>query len=76
MLNKDGVILHVLPANNFNGHGFYQFSTELFYSLYSPKNGYEETVVFLADLADNEVWYKSLQSSNAKRVQFISNTET
>ena len=76
MLTKDGVILHVLPANNFNGHGFYQFSTELFYSLYSPKNGYEETVVFLADLADNEVWYKPPQPSNAKRVLFKSNTET
>jgi hypothetical protein len=34
-----GQILHVLPANNFCGHGFWQIFPELFFSLYSVKNG-------------------------------------
>ena len=33
-----GQILHVLPANNLCGHGFWQFSPELFFSLYSKVN--------------------------------------
>lgn len=44
-----GTILHVLPANNQCGHGFYQFSPELFFSLYSEVNGYSDTEVFLGD---------------------------
>ena len=46
MCKPGGQILHVLPANNFCGHGFWQFSPELFFSLYSPANGYDETEVF------------------------------
>ena len=29
------------PANNWCGHGFYQFSPELFYRALSPQNGFE-----------------------------------
>ena len=34
------LILHT-SANNYCGHGFYQFSPELFYSALSPENGFE-----------------------------------
>jgi len=34
------VILHT-PANNWCGHGFYQFSPELFFRVFSPANGFE-----------------------------------
>jgi hypothetical protein len=44
-----GQIIHILPANNFCGHGFWQISPELFFSLYSEKNGYEQTEVFIMD---------------------------
>ena len=36
-----GHLLHSLPANNLAGHGFYQFSPELFFNLYQAKNGFE-----------------------------------
>ena len=36
-----GVLYIATPANNHCGHGFYQFSPELFFSLLSPKNGFE-----------------------------------
>jgi hypothetical protein len=44
-----GQIIHILPANNFCGHGFWQISPELFFSLYSEKNGYEQTEIFIMD---------------------------
>ena len=33
-----GIILHSLPSNNNCGHGFWQFSPELFFSLYCDQN--------------------------------------
>ena len=36
-----GHLFHSLPANNLAGHGFYQFSPELFFNLYQAKNGFE-----------------------------------
>ncbi len=53
-----GTILHAVPANGFCGHGFYQFSPELFFSCYSRTNGYADTEVFLADLCDIKNWYR------------------
>ena len=58
MLKVGGQLIHVLPANNFCGHGFWQFSPELFFSLYSVENGYEELEIFIADISDNESWYE------------------
>ena len=42
-----GTIIHSLPANNNFCHGFYQVAPELFFALYSPKNGFSETEIFL-----------------------------
>jgi len=36
-----GHLLLVTPWNNFAGHGFYQFSPELFYRVLCPTNGFE-----------------------------------
>jgi SAM-dependent methyltransferase len=70
-----GQILHVLPANNFCGHGFWQFSPELFFSLYSNPNGYRDTDVFLADLSDTSKWFKVKTPQNGQRVTVHSSTE-
>jgi Methyltransferase domain len=63
-----GQILHCLPANNYCGHGFWQFSPELFFSLYSAANGYSETQVFVVSTDDEKVWYEVIPSSNGRRV--------
>jgi hypothetical protein len=63
-----GQVLHVLPANNFCGHGFFQFSPELFFSLYSHRNGYHDVEVFMADVTNLNVWYQVIQPSNGERV--------
>lgn len=36
------------PCNNLCGHGFYQFSPELMYRVFSPANGYEPVFVRVA----------------------------
>ncbi len=64
-----GQIIHVLPANNFCGHGFWQFSPELFFSLYSDALGYSGTEVFLADLQDKSKWFEVEQPKNGRRAE-------
>lgn len=41
MVEKGGYLLLMTPTNNWCGHGFYQFSPELFYSVLTRENGYE-----------------------------------
>ena len=63
-----GQILHMLPANNCCGHGFWQFSPELFFSLYSRENGYTDTEVFLADLSKTSKWFRVKRPAPGERV--------
>jgi hypothetical protein len=72
MCAEGGQILHVLPANNQCGHGFWQFTPELFYSLYSQANGYSETTVFLASFDDEAHWYEVEAPSNGRRINIMS----
>jgi len=67
-----GQILHVSPANNFCGHGFFQFSPELYFSLYSEENGYRETEVFLADLDNTRHWFSVTRPQLGERAQSTS----
>jgi hypothetical protein len=67
-----GRIIHVLPANNFNGHGFWQFSPELFFSLYSTENGFADTEVYIAELNDTFNWWKAAVPVNGVRVEYNS----
>jgi hypothetical protein len=68
MCAEGGQILHILPANNQCGHGFWQFTPELFYSLYSQANGYSETTLFLASLDNEAHWYEVEAPSNGQRI--------
>jgi SAM-dependent methyltransferase len=70
-----GQILHISPANNFCGHGFWQLSPELFFSLYSEKNGYRNTEVFLADLSNTSEWFKVKCPQDGERVNINSANE-
>jgi hypothetical protein len=58
MCKVGGQILHMLPANNWCGHGFWQMSPELFFTLYSNKNGYAETELFIGSTRDANWTYK------------------
>ena len=69
---KNAQIIHVLPTNNFCGHGFWQFSPELFFSLYSKENGYADTEVFVADLSETKKWYQVKQLGKGQRAEIMS----
>jgi hypothetical protein len=76
LLSKQGGhIVHVSPANNMCGHGFFQFSPELFFSYYSDSNGYSDTEVYLADTTDTKKWFKVFNPNNGNRVSIESNTQ-
>src|SRR5438477_418150 len=40
MVKVGGHYLAITPANNFFGHGFYQFSPELYFTVLSKENGF------------------------------------
>lgn len=75
LVRPGGQILHVLPANNYCGHGFWQFSPELFFSLYSARNGYGETEVLVSDYLDHRYWYRVQPPRDGKRVNILSSSE-
>ena len=68
----DGHIIHCLPANNNCGHGFWQFSPELFFNIYDKKNGFEETEIFLINLFDKKNWYKINKQKLGERLELNS----
>ena len=46
LLEEGGHLLIITPANNFMGHGFYQFSPELFFN-YLSKNGFSDIEIYM-----------------------------
>ena len=45
MTKVGGRVFMSTPANNFFGHGFYQFSPELMFRVFAPENGFEIVTV-------------------------------
>lgn len=75
LCKQGGMVLHAVPSNGFCGHGFYQFSPELFFSLYSLRNGYSDTEVYLADLLDTKHWYRVSPPTGGRRINVRSSDE-
>ena len=68
----NGHIVHCLPANNNCGHGFWQFSPELFFNIYDNTNGFDETEIFLINLFDKKNWYKINKQKIGERLELNS----
>jgi hypothetical protein len=58
MVRVGGRFLMHTVANNACGHGFYQFSPELLYRIFSPDNGYEVERLVLHRLGPYNQWYE------------------
>jgi hypothetical protein len=58
MLQAGGHFISITPANNFMGHGFYQFSPELFFSVFKLNNGFEIVKLLVCENYDGAQWYK------------------
>ncbi len=55
MIREGGSLFIVTPANNLCGHGFYQFSPELFYRVFSADNGFQVESLCLIETASHFV---------------------
>ncbi|MGV3658729.1 MAG: class I SAM-dependent methyltransferase [Prosthecobacter sp.] len=51
LVKVGGHFMASVPANQWHGHGFYQFSPELFFRVLSPENGFEIVRIYLAENA-------------------------
>lgn len=58
LCGNNAQIIHILPANNCMGHGFWQFSPELFFTYYSAQRGYKDTQIFLVEDKNSLRWYQ------------------
>lgn len=59
LLRVGGHFVSVNGTNNFMGHGFYQFSPELFFRVLSPQNGFELESLVLTETHRDSYWYEA-----------------
>lgn len=74
LIEKDGYYIGITPANNFLGHGFYQFSPELYYRIFSEANGFKVRKMYL--YADNKKasFYEVLDPLELKKRVIMANS--
>lgn len=59
MLKVGGHYIGISPANNHMGHGFYQFSPELYYRVFSEENGFRMQKMLINITIYNKTnWYE------------------
>lgn len=78
LLKSGGVFISITPANNFMGHGFYQFSPELFFSVFTQSNGFELIKLLICETYEDSQWYEvsKPKGGNAGRVTLINHQPT
>lgn len=70
MVTVGGHLVIITGGNNFLGHGFYQFSPELFYRALSEENGFAVNRLVAAEVGGN--WYEAADPQQIKgRVELI-----
>lgn len=73
MVSVGGHFVAMTPCNNQFGHGFYQFSPEFFYSLFTPKYGFVVEDVILVEFGPFYKWYRVLDSNKIEMRTVMSN---
>lgn len=77
MLHVGGHYLGISPANNFMGHGFYQFSPELYFNVFSKENGFKIIDVIAFEDKQNSSWFSVSNPAIIKnRVKLCNNNPT
>jgi hypothetical protein len=67
MVQVGGHLLLMTPTNNFMGHGFYQFSPELFFRVCSEANGFELVKAIVCEVDPAAPWYEVVDPAKARR---------
>ena len=75
MLKPGGRFVSVTVANNWCGHGFYQFSPELFYRIFSSNNGFNVVEMYLAEV-DGLTFAVTDPATLMSRAELCNNTRT
>jgi hypothetical protein len=57
MVEVGGHFTQVNVANNCTGHGFWQFSPEMLYRVFSPENGFKVVSMLIHEVVPGGVWY-------------------
>jgi len=74
-LKVGGHYVGITPANNQMGHGFYQFSPELYYRIFSEENGFRVKTMLITPNDVEDEWYAVADPSTAKsRVTLVNST--
>jgi SAM-dependent methyltransferase len=72
LLKPSGLFVCSTPANNFMGHGFYQFSPELFFRLFSHENGFRLEQVLAFEYETGGAWFEVEDPSKlGRRVEML-----
>jgi SAM-dependent methyltransferase len=73
MVKPGGHLFFHTGANGYCGHGFYQFSPELFYRALSPENGFEVLRMVLHKVGPYGRWYEVSDPNTVRaRVELVS----
>ncbi len=79
MVAVGGHYLGITICNNFVGHGFYQFSPELFFRVFSPENGFSMRGVFVFETRraglDDGIMYRVKDPATLHRRILLRNNE-
>jgi hypothetical protein len=72
MVRVGGHLLLITPANNYCGHGFYQFSPDLYYRALSSENGFMVERMIAYEVYPHGQWYQVADpASVAARVELL-----
>jgi len=74
LIEKGGYYIGITPANNFLGHGFYQFSPELYYRIFSPANGFKMIKMYLYADCKGASFYEVLDPLELKQRVTMANS--
>jgi len=74
-LQVGGHYIGITPANNAMGHGFYQFSPELYFRVFSDANGFKIKKMLISISIGNETqWYEVADPKDVNnRVMLVNN---
>jgi len=72
LVKPNGYYMSVNPANNFFGHGFYQFSPEIYFRIFSEENGFLiKQVILYWDNGKGEFYELKDPKSISNRITLI-----
>ncbi len=58
MIQCNGHFIGIVPCNNYMGHGFYQFSPELFFRIFTEQNGFKVEKMIFYEASPMAPWYQ------------------